>query len=164
MLLFIQSLLQDDYSGLRTKFAIVIIMWLFVTIAMSIDLLSGWHKARERGEARTSFGLRRTVNKAVMYYALMLFAFMFDCIGTFFYPFPYITMIAAAFLIFIEAKSIFEKAHDKEKRRFNQSLGDLALILDNRDDLLNGLMEVVKRQLSEQEQNEKHSDYGKNEP
>lgn len=152
MLLFIQSFLEENYMALRLKLAIVLIMWLFITVAMCVDLFFGWRKAKERGEMRTSYGLRRTVNKAVMYYALMLFAFMFDCIGTFFYPYPYITMIAAGFLIFIEGKSIFEKANDKDKRRFNQNLNALAAILNNRDDILNGVTELIKNQIEEEKE------------
>lgn len=153
MLLFVQSLLNQDYPSLRFKLAIVGIMWLMVTIAMTIDLISGWHKAKERGEARTSYGLRRTVSKAVLYYALMLFAFMFDCIGTFFYAQPYITLIAAAFLIFIECKSILEKAHEKDKWKMNKSIEELYVMLDNKDDLLKGLSEILKNKIKEDEKN-----------
>jgi len=152
MLLFIQSLLNGDYQAFETKLAIVAIMWFMVTVSMALDLISGYRKAKERGEARTSYGLRRTVTKAVLYYALMLFAFMFDCIGTFFYPLPYVTFIAAAFLIFIEGRSILEKAHDKDKRKLNKSLEELSIILDNRDDLIKGVAEIVKNQVEKQKQ------------
>lgn len=157
-LLFIPSLLNDDYSTLRFKLAIVAIMWLMVTIAVALDLISGYRKAKERREARTSYGLRRTVTKAVLYYALMLFAFMFDCIGTFFYPLPYVTFIAAAFLIFIEARSILEKAHDKDKRKLNKSLEELSIILDNRDDLIKGVAEIVKNQIEKQKEENGNTD------
>ena len=63
MHLFIQPFFEGNYNDLRLKLAIVLIMWLFVSIAMGVDLLAGWRKAKERGEARTSYGLRRTVNK-----------------------------------------------------------------------------------------------------
>ncbi|MBK5721839.1 phage holin family protein [Dysgonomonas sp. Marseille-P4677] len=152
MVLFIESLLIGDFVTLRFKLAIVAIMWLLVTLSMAIDLVSGCQKAKQRGEIRTSYGLRRTVSKAVLYYALMLFAFMFDCIGTFFYPQPYITMIAAAFLIFIECKSILEKAHDKDKWKINKSLEDLNIILENKDDLLKGLSEILKNKSRENEE------------
>ncbi|MBB4036539.1 hypothetical protein GGR21_002445 [Dysgonomonas hofstadii] len=156
VVLFIQSYLNGDYVSLETKLAIVAIMWLFVAIAITLDLISGWRKAKERNEARTSYGLRRTVTKVVFYYAMMFFAFMFDCIGTFFYPLPYVTFIAAGFLIFIEGKSILEKAHDKDKRKLNNSLKDLSIMLDNRDDLIKGLTELVKKISEEKEvKNEK---------
>lgn len=156
MLLIIESLLTEDFVTLRLKLAIVSIMWLLVAIAISLDLISGWRKAKERGEQRTSYGLRRTVTKAVLYYALMLFAFMFDCIGMFFYAEPYITLIAAAFLIFIEAKSILEKAHEKDKKKIGKSLEELTVIFENKDDLIKGITEIVKKQLkAPEEKNEK---------
>ncbi|GAB6122261.1 phage holin family protein [Dysgonomonas termitidis] len=157
MLLIIESLLTGDFVTLRLKLAIISIMWLLVAIAISLDLISGWRKARERGEQRTSYGLRRTVTKAVLYYALMLFAFMFDCIGMFFYDEPYITLIAAGFLIFIEAKSILEKAHEKDKKKIGKSLEELTAVFENKDDLIKGITEIVKKQLknSETEENEK---------
>lgn len=131
----IEAFLTEDFETLRLKLAIVGIMWLLVAIAIALDLVSGWRKAKIRNEARTSFGLRRTVNKLVLYYALMLFAFMFDCIGMFFYDNPYVTLISAGFLIFIEGKSILEKAHDKDKRKLNQHFQDLSILLENKDQL-----------------------------
>lgn len=154
MLLFIESLLSENYGELKIKLAIVGIMWLFVAVAIVLDLASGWRKARERGEARTSYGLRRTVTKTVMYYAMMLFAFMFDGIGMFFYPLPYVTLIASAFLIFIEGKSILEKAHDKDKRKLSENLHQLGVLLDNKDDLIKGFVEYVKQQTEEKQDEE----------
>lgn len=146
MLLIIQHLLEGDIKSLKFELAIVAIMWGLATSAMAIDLVFGWSKAKKRGEARTSYGLRRTVTKAVLYYALLFFAFMFDCIGMFFYALPYMTMIGTAFILFIEGKSIIEKAHDKDKRRLNRSLDELATLLENRGDLIKGIIEIVKRE------------------
>ncbi len=155
MLLFIEYLLTEDHVTFRIKLAIVLIMWLMVFVAIVLDLISGWRKAKERREARTSFGLRRTVSKAVLYYALMLFAFMFDCIGMFFYPQPYVTLIAAAFLIFIECKSIFEKAHDKEKNRMSKGFEELSAMIHNKDDLMKAIIDVVKKQMEKNNEKDK---------
>ena len=155
----IKHLLEGDYSHLRFTLAIVICMWILVTLAFSIDLIAGYRKAKERGEARTSFGLRRTVQKAVLYYTFMLFAFMLDCIGTFFYPLPVITLIASTFLIFIEGKSVLEKAHDKDRRKINDSLDDLSILLENKDDLIKGLAEVLK-QKTQNNENRDNNDKG----
>lgn len=142
----IKHFLDGNYQELQTVLAIIGIMWLLVALAIVIDLVSGVRKAKERGEMRTSYGFKQTVNKTVMYYAFMLFAFMFDCIGMFFYPLPVVTFIASFFLIFIECKSVFEKAHDKDKRKFNKSVQELSILLDNKDDLLKGLAELIKQQ------------------
>lgn len=151
----IHNLLQGDYISLRITALIIGIMWLLVACAIIIDLFSGVRKAKERGEARTSYGFKQTVNKLVLYYALMLFAFMFDAIGMFFYPLPIVTFIAAAFLIFIEGKSVLEKAHDKDKRKFSKSIEELAILLENREDLIKGLSELVKQKEEDNEQGTK---------
>lgn len=150
----VEAFLIEDFETLRIKLAIVGIMWLLVAVAIVLDLISGWRKAKERNEARTSYGLRRTVTKAVLYYALMLFAFMFDCIGMFFYTEPCVTLIAAGFLIFIEGKSIFEKAHDKDKKRMNRHFEDLSILLENRDDLAKGIAEVLRKQIGKPKKEE----------
>lgn len=147
--LIIQTLLTGDYQTARIDAAIIGIMWLLVAIAIVIDLFSGVRKARERGEVRTSYGFKQTVNKVVLYYAFMLFALMFDCIGMFFYPLPVVTFVCAAFLIFIEGKSVFEKAHDKDKRKFTKSVEELVILLENREDLIKGLSELVKQKTEE---------------
>lgn len=147
--LIIQTLLTGDYVTARIDAAIIGIMWLLVAIAIVIDLFSGVRKARERGEMRTSYGFKQTVNKVVLYYAFMLFALMFDCIGMFFYPLPVVTFVCAAFLIFIEGKSVFEKAHDKDKRKFTKSVEELVILLENREELIKGLSELVKQKSEE---------------
>lgn len=141
----IQHLLDGNYDAARLQAAIIGIMWLLVAIAICIDLFSGVRKAKERGEMRTSYGFKQTVNKIVLYYAFMLFSLLFDCIGMFFFPLPFITFGSAAFLIFIEGKSVFEKAHDKDKRKFVKSAEDLVLLLENRDDLVKVLTELVDK-------------------
>ena len=154
MLLFIQSFLNDDDQSLMFKLAIVGFMWVIVTVAMIVDLLSGYNKAKQRGEARTSYGLRRTVQKAVLYFALMLFAFLFDCIGTFFYSLPFVTLVSSAFLVFIEGKSILEKAHDKDKRRINGNMNDVAIFLENKDDLAKAIAEIIKSKTKENKESD----------
>lgn len=148
-ILLVQSLLTGEYEAARIDIAILGIMWLLVAIAIVIDLISGVRKAKERGEASTSFGYKQTVNKLVLYYACMLFALMFDCIGMFFYPLPVITFIAAAFLIFIEGKSVLEKANDKDKRKFAKSIEELSVFFENKDDLVKTLTEMVKKKIEE---------------
>lgn len=138
--------------------AIIGIMWFLVALAICIDLFSGVRKAKERGEVRTSYGFQQTVNKVVMYYCFMLFALMFDCIGMFFYPLPFTTLVAATFLIFIEFKSVLEKAHEKDKRKFNKSMRDLAILLDNREDLMNGFVEIVKQKMEDAKPEEKKTE------
>lgn len=145
----VQHLLEGNYDELRFLLGIVIFTWLLVGIAIIIDLISGVRKAKERGEMRTSYGFKQTVNKVVLYYGFMIFALMFDCIGMFFYSLPFVTLISALFLIFIECKSVFEKARDKDKRKFNKGMQELAILLENKDDLVKGFVEVLRKELNQ---------------
>lgn len=78
----------------------------------------------------------------------------FVLLGMFFYDNPFVTLIAAGFLIFIEGKSILEKAHDKDKRKLNKSLEDLSIILENKEDLIKGVAEIVKNQIEKENETE----------
>lgn len=147
----IQKLLLEDYNAVRTDVIILVTMWGLVAIAITIDLFSGVRKAKIRGEASTSYGYKQTVKKVVLYYSLMLFALLFDCIGMFFYPLPVVTFAGAAFLIFIEGKSVLEKAHDKDKRKFAKSVEELSVLFENKDDLIKGLAELIKQKQKEAE-------------
>lgn len=149
--LFINSFLHKDYHALATKLELVLIMWIIVLVAIIIDLVSGIKKAKELGELRTSVGFRRTVSKGVQYYGLLCFAFMFDLLGSFFFPLPYFTMLATFFLVFVEAKSVFEKAQDKDRRKMNDSIKDLVILLEHKDDLLNGIKKLLKDKEEEKE-------------
>ena len=151
-LLFIQSYLNGNEADLKFKLAIVAFMWGIVTIAMLIDLRSGLRKAKERGEISTSYGYRETVKKANLYYALMTFAFLADCIGTFFYPLPFMTLVASLSLVFIEGKSVLEKAHEKDKRKIIASTKEIVSLIKDRDfiNTLGQLSDSVEREKERQ--------------
>lgn len=157
MLLIIQSIINGDLIEAKLKLSIILAMWALVAISMSIDLICGWNKAKQRGEARTSYGLRRTVNKGIKYYAFMLFALIFDCIGLFFYNLPLATMIVAAFITIIEGKSVFEKANDKDKRMVTEELSNLITLLENKDDLISGLAKIIRKELNKNKDNDNDS-------
>ncbi len=155
-LLFINEFLNKDYETLSTKLELVMIMWIIVLIAIIIDLISGLQKATLLGEIHTSYGFRRTVSKMVQYYGLLCFAFMFDILSSLVLPLSYFSLLASFFLVFIEAKSVFEKAQDKDRRRINESIKDLVILIENKDDLLKGVSEILKN--TENSQNEKNDD------
>lgn len=148
MILFIDSILAHDYPQLTARLSLVLVMWLVVLAAVVINLIAGVNKARSAGIARTSYGFRRTVSKLVQYYSVMLFALMFDIIASLLVKIPYFTMLASAFLVFIEARSVYEKAEDKIKKKAAENISHLLILLDNRDDLLKALSEILKNKES----------------
>lgn len=157
--LFINSFLAKDYETLSTKLELIMIMWIIVLFAIIIDLISGLRKATLLGEIHTSYGFRRTVSKMVQYYGLLCFAFMFDVLSSLVLPISYFSMLASFFLVFIEAKSVFEKAQDKDRRKINESIKDLVILIENKDNLLKGVSEILKNiENNTDSQNEKDDD------
>ncbi|MCC8036240.1 MAG: phage holin family protein [Rikenellaceae bacterium] len=150
-MLFIRSIIGGDHQALMSSLLLVLTMWLIVLAAIIIDLMSGIYKARITGVTRTSFGFRRTVSKLIQYYSVMLFALMFDIIASLVVGLPYFTMLASAFLVFIEAKSVYEKAGDKLRRNTAENLADLIKLLENRDDLVKGIAEIIKSRSFEED-------------
>jgi len=130
--------------------AMIIVIWIafamyaLVFLAVMADLWSGVRKARILGKARTSYGLRRTVEKMVKYYNLLLILSIIDCMQIVciwyldtYYGFtipliPIITIVGAIGVGLIELKSIYEKADDKELRKITELTGS---IISNKDDL-----------------------------
>ncbi len=119
-------------------------LYALVFMAILADLWSGVRKAKLRGEARTSFGFRRTVDKLSRYYNLLLVLTIIDSmqIGGIWYLdeyysytiplLPLITLVGALGIGFIELKSIYEKAEDKEFRKITKLAGT---ILSNKEDI-----------------------------
>jgi len=116
-------------------------VYILVFFAIIADLFSGIRKARKRHEERTSYGLRRTVEKMAKYYNLMFALTVIDLmqmsglwyLATFYdmsYPlFPIVSFIGAIGLGMVEIKSIFEKAEDKTRKDAEQIvklIGDIA--------------------------------------
>lgn len=120
--------------------ALFIIFALYVLLLFSImgDLWSGIRKAKRRGEARSSYGYRCTIDKIARYYNAMIMLTVMDCmqmISLWFMHdnyewtvpiFPFVTMIGAIGFSLIEVKSMFEKADRKDKVKY-QKLGELMM-------------------------------------
>ncbi len=131
--------------NLMPNLPLVLVLWVVVLTAVAIDLISGVRKARCANITRTSYGFRRTVSKLIQYYSMMVFALLFDTIGSMVVNQPYFTMLASAFLVFIEARSVYEKSGDKMRGTAAANLADLITLLENRDDLLKGFTEILRQ-------------------
>ena len=119
-------------------------MYALVFLAILADLWSGVRKAKALGKARTSYGLRKTVEKMLKYYNLLMILSIIDCMQIVciwyldtYYQFsipmiPIITIMGAIGMGLIELKSIYEKADDKELRKITELTGT---IITNKDDL-----------------------------
>ena len=115
-------------------------------LAMLLDLISGVRKARQRGEARTSQGFKKTCEKARKYFGPYLVLMCIDLLACVIIPAPAFCMLWAAYCIFCEFKSVREKNWQKEELRKAEKT--MSIIIENKDDLA----KLVAAILFEQEQ------------
>lgn len=132
---------------MKTLFPILILTFLLyvgVLLAVFADLVSGVRKARQRGEARTSAALRRTVDKLVRYYNALFAMTVIDAMQmaavvylryfeeiSLLPVFPVFTLIGAVGEALIELKSIYEKAEQKEKKEYRDAADILKKLLEH---------------------------------
>lgn len=101
---------------LIVRMAIIMICWTFVFIANIIDFWSGRDTAKALGEPIDSKGYRKTFVKIGDYYRVLMFALLFDLIGSLFefYKLPFATLLGSVAVIAIELKSVIENSRRKK--------------------------------------------------
>lgn len=111
---------SENLDGLRlfimARTIIIMVCWAMMIMSCLIDLWSGRNTAKFLGEKLESHKYRRTVIKIGDYSRVMLFGFMFDCLGMLlpFYILPFATMLCATGVIIIEGKSVLENSARKK--------------------------------------------------
>lgn len=97
---------------ITVRVIIIVICWIFSTIACIVDFWSGVLTAKILGEKLMSHGFRRTVIKIGDYARVLMFAFMVDALGSLlsFYILPFATMLCALAILCIEGKSVLENS------------------------------------------------------
>lgn len=146
-------------KNLNELFVIGIIMFGLLLTPLLFGLLDfkeGVRKAKERGEAITSDGWRRSVTKVSRYYNL-LFAFVLvdlmhmSCVwyvNTYYnchiIIFPFILLFGAIVVAGIEIKSIREKADEKVKKQMNDVAKIAIEIAKHKEDPAEIAIEIAK--------------------
>ena len=97
---------------ITVRVVIIVICWIFSTIACIVDFWSGTLTAKILGEKLMSHGFRRTITKIGDYARVLMFAFMVDALGSLlsFYILPFATMLCALAILCIEGKSVLENS------------------------------------------------------
>ena len=121
------------------QLAFLFLIYIAVVFFVVLDLWSGVRKARQAGVYRSSFGFRKTVAKLAQYLNLLLAVTGIDALQMLAlhsykvsWPmFPVLTLGAAIFVGFIEVKSIFEKAEDKERAKMADAAKLAASIMND---------------------------------
>lgn len=153
MVLFIESFSNKDIVKLESKTITVAIAWIIVFASIGIDLIVGVRKAKKINEARTSEGFRRTVIKITQYYCALTFALFFDILTSTVSNMPYATLLLAVLFVLTEAKSVFEKAEDKDRRKVLREFDTLLTLLKNKGDLANAFKELLEKQKAQENEN-----------
>lgn len=98
------------------RVCIILVCWLFMTLSSIVDFWSGTTTAKALGQTLMSHGFRRTITKIGDYTRLMLFALMFDILGSLlsFYIIPFATILCTVGVIYIEGKSVIENSSRKK--------------------------------------------------
>ena len=101
---------------LLVRMAIVLICWAFVFVANFVDFWSGRDTAKAIGEHIDSKGYRRTFIKIGDYYRVLIFALLFDLIGSLFtfYKLPFASLLGSISVIAIECASVLENSRRKK--------------------------------------------------
>ena len=101
---------------IAVRVGIILVCWFFMVVSSIVDFWSGIDTAKALGQALMSNGFRRTVTKIGDYVRLMLFALMFDILGSLlsFYIAPFATILCTIAIIYIEGKSVVENSKRKK--------------------------------------------------
>ncbi len=146
--------MNEIFIGTGPMISIVVAACIVVFVAMIIDLGSGLMKAKQRHEIRSSWGLKRTLNKFIMYEGGMLIAAGVDLLIHFshllqlfhldlIYGIPVITCLLGIFLLLVEFLSVREKADEKTKTEIARA-ADAASKLISADDLAEAIAKAIE--------------------
>ena len=126
-----------------------------VLCAIAWDFAVGWRKAKERGEARTSYAMSRTATKLVTYYGAMGVGFSIDLllnIGQLWCivgierltHVPLVMTIISVFLCVVELVSIQESADTKMKKRMEKA-GGILMTAAGKNEIISAIAEAIRQ-------------------
>lgn len=124
--------------------------------AMAIDFMFGIYKAKQRGEARTSTGYKKTAAKAQKYFSPFMVLVFIDIIGSVVIPFPVFSMLWAAYCVFCEFKSVREKSWQKEELR--KAERTMNVILENKEDIAKMAAQILFETNKKEEEKKNEQD------
>jgi hypothetical protein len=168
---FLDMELTDFLKRIFPQIAMLATMYLLVLSVIFLDLWAGIRKAKIRGEFRSSFGLRKTVEKIGKYYNMIFVLTVIDAMQMLAIGYinpqvnghipiiPIFTFVGSIFVGFIELKSVYEKAEDKEKNEIAQTAKIVGKVITDISvqELASKVAEYLKNnQTNEHEHENKH--------
>lgn len=141
-----------------TQLTCLSVVYILVFFVVCLDLISGLQKAKRRGKLRSSYAMRKTVDKLVRYFSMLLVITAIDAVqmlaisqwdlstGHHIPVLPFLTFLAAMFVGFIELKSIYENSDEKEQARIEDAAEDIGKLMAKFPEI----MEELKRYKNEE--------------
>lgn len=145
---------------IAVRVGIILVCWFFMVVSSIVDFWSGTTTAKALGQALISHGFRRTVTKIGDYVRLMLFALMFDILGSLlsFYIVPFATILCTIAVIYIEGKSVVENS--KRKKAHAADVPDIvkkivqAATVEQGHEILNEITKIITLNDKDNEKNQ----------
>lgn len=144
--------MKEILDGLGVMSLLVVMVMFMVIIAMTVDCISGWRKAKLRGDEHTSYAFSRSLTKFLIYEGMCIiggcmdvmvhfawYQFMDTC-----YSVPMMTIAIGIILCIVEAWSVKEKADKKQRKQIDNAAAALAKILDKET-----ILEFLRQQMKE---------------
>lgn len=145
-------------KAIRPQLIMLALIYVMILAVIFLDLWAGIRKAKARGEYRSSYGLRKTVDKISKYFNMifvvtaidavqMLAVYMLNQQEQYNLPLiPILTFVGAIFVGFIELKSIYENSEAKDKAKINEVAKLAGQIVKDHDtqDVVAALIEYLK--------------------
>lgn len=148
------------FGEFMPQIVIIALVYMIVLVTIFLDLAAGVRKAKQRGEYRSSTGLRKTVDKIGRYFNMLFAVTATDAIqmlaivmlnhqtNSILPVLPFLTIVGALFACIIEIKSIYENNSAKEKAKVQETAKMLSEILKNKDnqEIFGAFVEYMKRE------------------
>ena len=153
-------------EGLRQLALLAGIVCIAVLLAIVCDFVVGWRKAKERGEARTSYAMSRTITKVATYYGALGVGFCIDIllnVGRMWtlvgfgvlHSVPCLMIVVAVFECAVELFSIQESADTKLKKRMGK-VTEVALNAAARTDLAKVIADAIAENIKNKQSEDEH--------
>lgn len=130
---------KEIFEGLGIMSMLVVTVMLTVIVAMTVDFVSGWRKAKIRGDEHTSYAASRTLTKFLIYEGMCIIGGCMDLLVHFAwyqfmetsYAIPLLTIAVGIVLCIVEGWSVKEKAEDKQRKQIESAALVLGKIFGN---------------------------------
>ena len=147
---------KEILEGLGVMSMLVVMVMLTVIVAMTVDFVSGWRKAKIRGDEHTSYAASRTLTKFLIYEGMCIIGGCMDLMLHFAwwqfmsttYAVPLLTIAVGIILCIVEAWSVKEKAEDKQRKQIENATLILGKIFGN-ESVKKFMEEAMRKQLNE---------------